>query len=283
MKHVFTDISTIAHMWANKVQDDARNPTNNFYYDKDTIYSYGRHFPIAKHIVNNGVSAILFTERTYSNTTAKHIQVVRQAANHLNVIYCFNPESTHTDNLNSWLVSAENIVANLTTARKPEIYLSKIGDIANRVNKYAKYFGLTIPAVLVAVLAIANKSQYAEYAGKKAELEAIAAKEAEVKLKKRHKKELSQWLKGKTNRLYVHNGHDYLRLNNDNVETTQAVKLPVDVARKIYSKIAANKLVVGDKILSYEVSEVGKDIKVGCHTFETKYLLEFGKKYLLVS
>lgn len=70
----------IAHLWAHKTQSAARNPGKNFYFEGDTIYSYGSHFPIARHVVNaKGVPAIVFTQRSYSVTTAKHINLVRRA------------------------------------------------------------------------------------------------------------------------------------------------------------------------------------------------------------
>lgn len=73
----------VAHLWANKVQESARNPRRNFYYDGDTIYSYGRHFPIARHVTGaDGRAAILLTTRTYSNTTAGHISEVWQSIPH---------------------------------------------------------------------------------------------------------------------------------------------------------------------------------------------------------
>ncbi len=52
---------------------------SNFFWDEDTIYSYGRHFPIARVIERNGKKAVLFTTRGYSNTTAGHIREVKSA------------------------------------------------------------------------------------------------------------------------------------------------------------------------------------------------------------
>lgn len=79
MKHVF-NTEEIAHLWAHKTQSDARNAQGNFYFDGDTIYSYGRHFSIARHVTNKqGQAAILFTARDYSVTTARHVNMVRQA------------------------------------------------------------------------------------------------------------------------------------------------------------------------------------------------------------
>lgn len=51
MKTVFTDISQVAHLWANQLQESARN-SGNYYFNGDAIYSYGSHFMIAKHHTN---------------------------------------------------------------------------------------------------------------------------------------------------------------------------------------------------------------------------------------
>src|SRR6267154_4399432 len=82
-KTVF-DTGEIPHLWAHKVQENARNAHGNLYFDGETIYSYGSHFPIARHIVDNPTkknpkSAVLFTTRSYSVTTSGHISAVRSA------------------------------------------------------------------------------------------------------------------------------------------------------------------------------------------------------------
>lgn len=278
MKQVFTDISHIAHLWANQLQSEARN-SGNFFFRDDTIYSYGHHFPIAKHIKNaDGVKAVLFTERSYSVTTSKHISVVRQAASHLNIIYCYRPDNTHADNFKQWLYEAEQVAANLPKAKKPEKYLSEIARIEAKVKKYAEFFNLTIPETLLAALSITNKNEYLSYSDRKKEYELAEQRKAQAELRKRHKKALNEWLKGKTHRLYLHDGYDYLRLMNDRIETSQAVQIPLELGKRIYQKVAANTLTVGDKILDYEVNEVGEHIKVGCHKFKRSYLVNFGQK-----
>jgi len=76
-RHVFpTD--RIAHLWFHDhaAQEHARNEPNNFYFKGAVIYSYGDHFPIAVRL-NGG--QVLFTSRSYSVTTARHIARVRQA------------------------------------------------------------------------------------------------------------------------------------------------------------------------------------------------------------
>lgn len=279
MKTVFTDLSTIAHIWANQTQDNARNSSSNFYFDGNTIYSYGRHFPIAKHVTNEmGEHGTLFTERGYSVTTSKHISIVRDAANHKNIIYCFNPESTHTENLNSWIDEAENIAANLLKAKKPEKYLSQLSYVNDKVNKYVAFFNLAIPEKLQLALSIRNKDQYKEYAAKKEQFEQAEKKRQKIELEKKHKKELAAWIKGETHRLYNRNGYDYLRLSENIIETTQAIQIPLPIAKELYFKIKNNEAKIGDKVLSYTINEIGKEIKIGCHNFKTSYLLEFGAR-----
>jgi hypothetical protein len=77
-KHVFKS-HEIPHLWAHQTQADARNPHNNLYFIGDTIYSYGRHFPIARIVKQGKKTCVLLTTRTYSSTTAGHISAVRDA------------------------------------------------------------------------------------------------------------------------------------------------------------------------------------------------------------
>src|SRR5258708_13051749 len=78
-KHVFAT-SEIPHLWAHRTQDEARNRQGNLYFTGDTIYSYGSHFPIARHVTNDaGVRSVLFTTATYSVTTSSHCSAVRSA------------------------------------------------------------------------------------------------------------------------------------------------------------------------------------------------------------
>jgi len=285
MKQVVS-ASTVAHLWANQSQNHARVPHGNFYFRDKTIYSYGTHFPIAKHVTNgNGETAVLFTTRGYSNTTSKHVAVARQASNHLYTIYCHNPEASHESNFERYLSEIENIAQSLTNARKPEKYLNEIKQIAYNANCYATFFGLEIPLTLQAAIGITDKEKYAEFSSKRKEYEIAAAKKLQQEIKKRHKKELAKWLAGETHRLYNYNGYDYLRLSKnstdpaqDIIQTSQGVTINVEAARKLHQLILTNKLQAGDAFQSWEVREVGKTIRINCHNFERKYLIQFGNK-----
>ena len=68
----------VAHRWANK--NGKKLTSSTMFFRGDDIYSYGTHFRIATHVTNaKGKPAVLFTERTYSVTTAGHKSVVRSA------------------------------------------------------------------------------------------------------------------------------------------------------------------------------------------------------------
>ena len=69
----------IPHLWYHKTQDSARNANGSLYFSGDTIYSYGSHFPIARHVTNGKRDAVVFTTRTYSVTTSAHCSAVRSS------------------------------------------------------------------------------------------------------------------------------------------------------------------------------------------------------------
>jgi hypothetical protein len=97
MRYVYNggEQDMIAHLWMNKRQESARNSGGNFYFNGDTIYSYGSHFPIARHVEKEaGDTAVLMTYRGYSNTTSKHIWMVERAI-HGKKIYVYRPDDYH--------------------------------------------------------------------------------------------------------------------------------------------------------------------------------------------
>lgn len=281
MKKVFSDLSKVAHLWANKEQDEATNQGRSFFFNRETIYSYGRHFPIAKHVQDQaGNDYILFTERGYSNTTSKHISITRGACRNSEIVFCCNPDNGHESNFKYWFDEIEAEINKLAKARKPEIYLNNIEYVATKVKRYSQFTGANIPVNLIEAMKITDKDQYAGYQETRIEQAKRAQKKAEQELKQRHAEELEKWLNFETHRLYAHDGADYLRVNpeNDRVETTQAVHIPNEIARRLWLSIKENTIKVGDKVLNYSINEAGKHIKIGCHTFKRSYLLDFGAK-----
>lgn len=103
MKTVFPN-REIPHKWVHQTQSDARG--SHIFFEGPTIYSYGRHFPIATiHEHKTRGKLILFTSRDYSATTAKHKSYVSRAIPHdWRTIVCPHvlergPEGRHGDNI----------------------------------------------------------------------------------------------------------------------------------------------------------------------------------------
>src|SRR4051794_17602476 len=75
------DSREVAHLWAHRAQEHARDRGGKLYFNGDTIYSYGEHFPIARHVYHGDQHIVLFTCMGYSNTTSRHKRRVLSALN----------------------------------------------------------------------------------------------------------------------------------------------------------------------------------------------------------
>lgn len=254
----------VAHLFAHQLQNEARNSGNTLFFNSNEIYSYGSHFCIAKFIDNE---TLLFTERSYSNTTAKHINIVRNATNHIKKIYCNNPNGTHDENFNAWQNETDNNIQKLAKANKPEKYISNLNEIKNKVEKYCDYFNIAIPDNLEAVLSITEKSKIKAYLETKQENILKDEENALNKLKLAHKLELKDWRKFKKQRLYSRiENVDYLRYNkkSERFETSQGIEIPKEIFLRLWNKVLISEPI--EYILQYPVKEISKNyISVGCH------------------
>jgi hypothetical protein len=276
MRNVFSN-SELAHTYANQSQNSGRS--SSMFFEGSTIYSYGYHFPICKITTNQqGEEALLFTNRSYSNTTAKHISIVSSATRQYDKIFCNNPKGTHEENFKAWLNSSEQIAKGLINARKPEKYLSEIAHNKEQAEIYCKFFGIDIPENLQNVFNINNKQEYLSLYEKQIEFEKQEAKRRLREQKVQFKEQFKKWINQETDRLYTNYKYDFLRIRENRVETTQAVQIPIAIAKTLYKLIKNDKLSVGDKVLQYSVDQVGQEIKIGCHTFTKPYLLRFGSQ-----
>lgn len=150
MKKVVT-ADMVAHLWAHRTQDEARNAGGNFYFRQSTIYSYGSHFPIARFVMGKDHhEVVLFTTRTYSNTTSKHLYMVRSAIRHLaNVIECTNVDASnkpeHIENLRLIREDFDTILKKATTARtRTDNYLGQAETLIRHHTRYREAFGLSL-------------------------------------------------------------------------------------------------------------------------------------------
>lgn len=287
MKKVVNN-ENVAHLWANEQQIEANTPNRSFYFYGPTIYSYGYHFPIAKHITNDkGEKAILFTTRKYSNTTAKHINFAYRAIPYKDtVIYCPNPQATANDNIFYYDNKINNIYNSLSKAKKPEKYLMELSVLKAEFEKYLNFVGVDMPEAIRVKLEITTKEESIEAVNKaneiKAANEAKKAKEQEAENKKQLRKFRN------FERFSFYNGLAYLRYNKETnrIETSQKIEIPLEAAKRLYKTIkqALKNRILNDpetanlKILDYSVKNIKKDfIEVGCHKIEMKEINRIAK------
>ena len=152
MRHVFTDNSTIAKLWATQAQHHARNKRRNFYFTGNTIYSYGEHFPIASIAEQFGRKYVLYNSRTYSVTTNRHQSAVSCAIHrHLAMFPCLVlPLSDYDVDFHSWLAEQKDcmqqLMRDLNNPRKINTPTKEdFNDIINRLNA-AEYYLFNHPA-----------------------------------------------------------------------------------------------------------------------------------------
>lgn len=285
MKKVF-DLDMVAHLFANQSQEEARNSNNSFYFKGDTIYSYGSHFPIAKHILNkNGDSGVLFTTDSYSNSTAKHISITRSACSHLNIIYCGSPKNNHQENIGQFENDIKNCLAGMDRARKLERYIEPAKRVFADCKKYCDFFGLEVPKKIIRLIEIAENGQYAEYLSRERKRIEYEKKIEEQKELNEFNKNLKEWRKGEGHRIYGKiTGFDYLRFNGKRIETSQGVEIPVDTAKKSFNYII--KMVKSGgcdnpnfKILNWDLQKITTDnIQIGCHKIQIEEIKMIAKQ-----
>jgi len=75
MKKVYNKISDVIELWVNQSQSEAK--AGNVFFEKNIIYSYGNHYPIA--VIYKDI--VLINNKSYSVTTQKHKNWVKWALN----------------------------------------------------------------------------------------------------------------------------------------------------------------------------------------------------------
>ncbi len=247
----------VAHIWAHQSASSGRNPQSNFYFDRDVIYSYGSHFPIARLIPVRNTKLVeqvlggpfqhivLMTTRTFSNMTAKHIHATRQACSHLPVFHVAN------------VLAEKGIFKEFRDQAKEqwEIVLKKRGAklgaihvydrILEEANKYAQLFGLASrlkrPDDYEEQLQLAHRFNEAQHQRNETRIEnqRIRHEEQQRIAKLAFDEKLPLWLAGKISTQQLpRSGLSpiYIRLSSDGrtVETSWGAEVPLKEAVSLY-------------------------------------------------
>jgi hypothetical protein len=247
-KHVL-DTGEIPHLWAHRTQDEARNRQGNLYFIGDTIYSFGSHFPIARHMTNDtGERAVLFTTATYSVTTSSHCSAVRSAIpTGIRVFHVPNvchgrysgsdlTADDHVGNLEDYTERIEKHV--ITSARARSSYAKAwnnqhAGHLRDQAFAYCAFFGLPVPNItevpeLNSDALTAIRKREAKRAAEKAEQTRRENEQEAI----RHSENMAKWRAGE-----YHGGFPYgfpimLRIIGDEVQTSRGARFPVSHAKR---------------------------------------------------
>jgi hypothetical protein len=267
----------LAHVWAQ--QNRVSGKGSSFYFDGPTIYSYGPHFPIASFVTDaHGKEAVLFTYRTYSNSTAKHLNYTRGALHGLNypVFSVKNPTDRPSIADAEYLKrEAEENLLNASRARtRKDFYLNQARAFEREFFEFCKAFKIKHPAARKKTLLPAGRVEELKREAVEASKKEAAAREAREKREAAAlKKERAEWRTGKHSR--VTGGETMLRLKGEEVETSRGASVPLDKARELFrlwqgwrndpQRLAG--FLSGREIGNFTISDVQVDyVRIGCHT-----------------
>ena len=283
MRTVLKNHSEVAHFWANEVQNEGRS--NNMFFHNKTIYSYGHHFPIARHI-KEGI--ILFTRKGYSVSTSKHISYTKQAipghylvilADEIDLDNKWNVNKKHNKNIITMLNDMKSNLDKSTRARvNKNYYLSEVSKTADNMKNYLDLFKCKskLPyktKKLVNEIISGNNYCLIELAN----LEKIERKRQLEQLKKKALKDLIKWRNGEIYNLPMGLNRNYLRLINGGIETSGHIKINTDVFLEYYKRLKCGINLEGQKISHYTINkQTDKLITIGCHKIEVKEIDKMG-------
>jgi len=280
--------SDVAHFWANQTQESLSNANGSFYFKDNIIYSYGLHFPIARHMDD----IILFTNDSYRNTTAKQMNLTRRAISHKKVFTVSDVlacnEKQHTDNFNDYQKRFVELIKSAVMARSNKTsLLESAKNLANEANEYAQFFKLDIIPINTKKLDMDSIKESLK------QVKIERAKQAKIRAKKllaENTDNTKTWRNGGNFHSSMHSLPCMLRINtkNETIETSHGANIPISFAPKLWRYIKQcikNNTVFNDsfRVGHYSLNHINKngDIKVGCHNIKYKELLTVAKQLKL--
>lgn len=147
------DESELYHVWAHQKAAYGRSRSRgNVIFQGDTIYSYGRHFPMGRLILKRGVPvACLLNSASYSNTTSGHQSETRRAVSHLERFTVpdlgtsrhGSEQPDHKKNLKHYADKIADYAGRSARSRaNAQGHAEWMRDTIREGNRYAEFFGL---------------------------------------------------------------------------------------------------------------------------------------------
>ena len=277
--------SEVAHLFANQSQDYATDHRVKF--EGKSYYSYRTEIACFRSN-SRGEECVLLNVQSFSNTTSKHQNNIKQACSHLIVFdYENNTPSTVTVDFiyNYYIDKATELQSKANRARKYKLYLiEQAKHYLVKANQLIDFFDAThlerIDETQFDELLTKLASEHEELLRKEKEKEAIRlAMELEY-----YKSDFVDWLSG--NRVTFprcYNNNIYLRVKTDMVETSRGATFPITLCEtlfKLYQRCVRDNEVYDNTIQvgNYRVNHISrKGIIAGCHHIKPDEITRFAK------
>jgi hypothetical protein len=262
MRRVLRSNDEVAHFWANKTQPEGR--AHSMFFEDDVIYSYGTHFPIAKHYPEG----VAFTKADYSVTTQRHKSITRRAIpSNVKVIYVCNPIATAHFQLHETRQEVLLLLDRAKRARKyATTYKSQAQFVADSFNVYAEWRGESC-RIETGLDADALRAEIEREDAERVERIRLEEERREA----RFAEQVEQWVRGERI-LPPYTRTPRLRINGDVVETSWGADIPVEEAKRLWPCIVRvmrgdHDRPVGVRVGHYTLTKIRRDgsILVGCH------------------
>jgi hypothetical protein len=300
MRKRLKDHREVCHYWANKVQ--SQGACGNIFFEGDTIYSYGHHFPMARFTgkeTAGGKEIVLVTTDTYSSTTSGHMSLVRQSippSVHVIDVPDVAPPINHEKNLKSFQPRIDKVVDELRRCRQGVSYrLNQIHRLSLDAQIYAERIMDRSALGLIALpddfQSIVNKAYEREQRKSEIDEKKRAAMRAAREERERLEmlnigEKIEAWRAGKSVSL-PWSLPVMLRLdgNGQTVETSKGARVPLKDAERLYwfaRQYAGMSYQSSEpfKIGVYSLDRIDADgtVHAGCHTISPEEINRFAKE-----
>ncbi len=270
--YIMADHNAVAHNWAH--QTGRARKGFNMFYEGNTIYSYGYHFPIARMMTApNGERVVLFTQSNYSVSTSKHKTIVQRALGYdrEDILYVPKLDAYSFDAAGNWdrvSASLEELALKWKRARGLRaLHASAMAEAIATANRIAILWQLDKPRLempedIGAWVAEADERR----------------KEEQRQKDLKDRETIQKWLKGEPVRP-PHTRIPYVRVLEDKLQTSWGVTISLKKALRLYRLAVAcarcrHEFVPAKdhRIDGWAINRVSADgtVHVGCHVIPLK-------------
>ena len=261
MRKVFTN-NEIFHVFNEQNQNEGRTSNRSIFFENNKIYSYGYHYLLGEFIDEN---TIVINNTGYSNTTSKHIYMLGSATRDKKQFFSehIKPEKV--------LINLENLLNKLPRAtRLKKDYIFRIDILFKKYIEFIEYTNKEISILNKEshekIIALKD-SFYNDFDNLEQEIKEQQKRQKE-KEKQAIKENLIKWKSNEINYFRNNTGKDFLRLNSENIETSQGVKIPITEAKRLL-KLIDTKNIIGQRVDErFVVRSFDNILKVGCHNID---------------